>query len=111
MPLENPQLITLWTEDDLLDIPTGETDDSGYVEAPARWHHPDTNARVDQTIAVRHRRRRKAVDDHVVPLCEPARQLVHLAFGAAVRQLADHEADAHCGGSVRRARCARTRFP
>jgi predicted HTH transcriptional regulator len=36
MPLENPQLITLWTEDDLLDIPTGETDDYEYKSSLIR---------------------------------------------------------------------------
>jgi Putative DNA-binding domain len=36
MPLENPQLITLWTEDDLLDIPPGETDDYEYKSSLIR---------------------------------------------------------------------------
>jgi hypothetical protein len=36
MPLENPQIITLWTEDDLLDLPSSETDDYEYKSSLIR---------------------------------------------------------------------------
>ncbi|MDQ7027108.1 MAG: ATP-binding protein [Anaerolineae bacterium] len=36
MPLENPQIIALWTEDDLLDIPPAETDDYEFKSSLIR---------------------------------------------------------------------------